>query len=86
MGTADDIWRNFFRFLEEKNEGDTQDLFQNVYKLDKLNIEDRQIRNVAMMAQYLAKFKKQTLIYEHMKDAVDSMLKFNTISKMLRWS
>ncbi|KAI3332166.1 P-loop containing nucleoside triphosphate hydrolase protein [Xylariaceae sp. AK1471] len=74
----EEIWRNLFRLLDSKRERvDIQDLEQNVHKLAKFDINGHQIRSVITMVRYLAKFRKQRLVYKHMQDAVDSVTNFN---------
>ncbi|KAM7213550.1 P-loop containing nucleoside triphosphate hydrolase protein [Rhypophila decipiens] len=82
-----EIWRNFIRMLSRTKElVDTEDLEQNVYKLAQIDINGRQIRNILTLARYLAKFRKQVLVYNHVRDAVASVMRFNKYLETVRSS
>jgi SpoVK/Ycf46/Vps4 family AAA+-type ATPase len=80
------IWRNFIRILSKttKDRVDIDDLELNVNKLARIDMNGRQIRNVITMARYLAKFRKQMLVYKHVQDAVASVVDFDEYLLKLR--
>ncbi|KAK4208741.1 hypothetical protein QBC37DRAFT_66072 [Rhypophila decipiens] len=82
-----EIWRNFIRMLSHTKElVDIEDLERNVYKLAQININGRQIRNILTLARYLAKFRKQVLVYNHVRDAVASVIRFDKYLETVRGS
>ncbi|KAK4185152.1 P-loop containing nucleoside triphosphate hydrolase protein [Podospora australis] len=73
-----EIWRNFIQLLDKTKERiDTDDLKLNVNKLATHDLNGRQIRNVVTLARYLAKYRKQMLVYKHIQDALASVVKFD---------
>ncbi|KAK0634097.1 P-loop containing nucleoside triphosphate hydrolase protein, partial [Immersiella caudata] len=73
-----EIWRNFIRMLSKTKERvDTNDLERNIPKLAQVELNGRQIRNVITLARYLARFRKQMLVYQHVQDAFASVVKFD---------
>jgi len=58
----------------------------NIHKLAQINMNGRQIRNVITLARYLAKHRKQMLVYKHVQDAVASVLKFDEYLLTVRGS
>lgn len=82
-----EIWRNFIRMLAKTKERvDIRDLEQNVHKLAQVELNGRQIRNVITLARYLARFRKQMLVYKHVQDAFASVVKFDEYLLQLRGS
>jgi ATP-dependent 26S proteasome regulatory subunit len=82
-----EIWRNFIRMLGQTKElVDMEDLERNICKLAQLDMNGRQIRNVITLARYLAKFRKQGLVYKHVQDAVASVTKFDGYLSKVRGS
>lgn len=82
-----EIWRNFIRMLAKTKERvDIDDLELNVHKLAQVELNGRQIRNVITLARYLAKFRKQMLVYKHVQDAFASVVKFDEYLNKLRGS
>ncbi|KAM7189870.1 P-loop containing nucleoside triphosphate hydrolase [Rhypophila sp. PSN 637] len=82
-----EIWRNFIRMLSRTKElVHIEDLERNVYKLAQIDINGRQIRNILTLARYLAKFHKQVLVYNHVRDAVASVMRFDKYLKTVRGS
>jgi hypothetical protein len=80
-----EIWRNFVQMLRRTKERiDIDDLELNIHKLAQVNMNGRQIRNVITLARYLAKFRKQMLVYKHVQDAVASVIKFDDYILKLR--
>lgn len=72
------IWRNFIEMLGRSRERiDTRDLGLNVDKLARARLNGRQIRNVIMLARYLARFRKEMMRYQHVQDALQSVVKFD---------
>jgi len=65
---------------------DTNDLELNVHKLAQIELNGREIRNVITLARYLARFRKQMLVYKHVQDALSSVAKFNDYLLQLRGS
>ncbi|KAH9908654.1 P-loop containing nucleoside triphosphate hydrolase protein [Xylariomycetidae sp. FL2044] len=87
------IWQNLFAKLRRASgpgsgdeRVDVDDLLLNVHKLARIEINGRQIRNVITMARYLAKFRRQMLVYRHVQDAVASVVKFDEYLDTLRGS
>lgn len=60
-----------------KDRVDMEDLHMNLPKLALVQINGREIRNIITMARYLARFRKETLRYKHMQDALRSAQKFS---------
>lgn len=82
-----EIWHNFIRMLAKTKERvDIDDLELNVHKLAQVELNGRQIRNVITLARYLAKFRKQMLVYKHVQDAFASVVKFDEYLLKLRGS
>ena len=82
-----EIWRNFIRRLAKTRERiDISDLELNVNKLARVELNGRQIRNVITLARYLARFRKQMLVYKHVQDAFASVVKFDEYLLQLRGS
>jgi SpoVK/Ycf46/Vps4 family AAA+-type ATPase len=82
-----EIWRNFMDVLRRSKQPiDVQDLEMNVHKLAQVEINGRQIRNVITLARYLAKHRKQMMVYKHVQDAVASVVKFDKYLHDLRGS
>ncbi|KAM6525045.1 hypothetical protein FALCPG4_010608 [Fusarium falciforme] len=72
------IWSNFVQMLPRtKDRVDMEDLQMNLPKLARDKINGREIRNIITMARHLAKFRKETLRYQHMRDALRSSQKFS---------
>ncbi|KAL2682746.1 hypothetical protein Neosp_007201 [[Neocosmospora] mangrovei] len=72
------IWGNFVQMLPRtKDRVDMEDLRMNLPKLARVEINGREIRNIITMARHLAKFRKETLRYQHMRDALRSSQKFS---------
>ncbi|EEU39480.1 uncharacterized protein NECHADRAFT_94444 [Fusarium vanettenii 77-13-4] len=72
------IWGNFVQMLPRtKDRVDMEDLQMNLPKLARDEINGREIRNIITMARHLAKFRKETLRYQHMRDALRSSQKFS---------
>ncbi|RSL62198.1 hypothetical protein CEP54_005805 [Fusarium duplospermum] len=72
------IWSNFVQMLPRtKDRVDMEDLQMNLPKLARDEINGREIRNIITMARHLAKFRKETLRYQHMRDALRSSQKFS---------
>ncbi|KAJ4195056.1 hypothetical protein NW755_002478 [Fusarium falciforme] len=72
------IWGNFVQMLPRtKDRVDMEDLQMNLPKLARDKINGREIRNIITMARHLAKFRKETLRYQHMRDALRSSQKFS---------
>jgi hypothetical protein len=81
------IWHNFVKLLEHSKERvDVHDLELNINKLARVEINGRQIRNVITLARYLAKFRKQMLVYKHVQDALASVVKFDEYLSKVRGS
>jgi hypothetical protein len=82
-----DIWHNFIKLLDHSKERvDVDDLEININKLARVEINGRQIRNVITLARYLAKFRKQILVYRHVQDALASVVKFDEYLSTVRGS
>ena len=82
-----EIWRNFIQMLgRTKERVDVDDLERNANKLAQTELNGRQIRNVITLARYLAKFRKQMLVYKHVQDALASVVKFDDYILGLRGS
>ena len=82
-----EIWQNFIRMLAKiKERVDIDDLERNVHKLAQAELNGRQIRNIITMARYLAKFRKQMLVYKHVQDAFAPVVKFDEYLLKLRGS
>lgn len=82
-----EIWRNFIEVLRRSKERvDFADLESNVPHLAQRDMNGRQIRNVITMARYLARFRKQMLVYKHVQDAIKHVMKFDDYLKSVRGS
>lgn len=82
-----EIWRNFIHMLSRTKElVDIEDLELNIHKLAQIDINGRQIRNIFTLARYLAKFRKQVLVYNHVRDAVASVTRFDKYLETVRGS
>ncbi|CAM1504720.1 Fc.00g023110.m01.CDS01 [Cosmosporella sp. VM-42] len=82
-----EIWRNFIHMLRRTKELiDVDDMERNIHKLAQIEMNGREIRNSLTMARYLAKFRKECLVYRHVQDAVASAKKFNDYLVTLRGS
>ncbi|WAO90822.1 AAA domain-containing protein [Fusarium falciforme] len=72
------IWSNFIQMLHHtKVRVDMEDLQMNLPKLARVEVNGREIRNIITVARDLAKFRKETLQYQHMRDALRSSQKFS---------
>lgn len=72
------IWSNCFHLLSRSEERvDFEDLNLNVKKLAREDLNGRQIRNVVTLARYLARFRKEMMVYKHVQDAVESVVDFD---------
>lgn len=81
------IWQNFVNLLKNTSElVDVRDLEANIPKLAQHNMNGRQIRNVLTLGRYLARYRKEILRYQHVKDAVDSVTTFDEYLKDVRGS
>lgn len=58
----------------------------NLYKLAQVKMNGRQIRNAITMGKYLAKFRKEILVYRYVRDAVDAIMKFENYLHDVRGS
>lgn len=73
-----EIWGNFLELLKRSKERvDFEDLRLNLPHLARRALNGRQIRNAIQMARYLARYRKQMMVYKHVQDAVASVLKFD---------
>lgn len=82
-----EIWRNFIEVLRRSRElVDFTDLDYNVPHLAQRDMNGRQIRNVITMARYLARFRKEMLVYRHVQDAIQHVMKFDDYLKSVRGS
>lgn len=72
------IWSNFLEVLKRSKERvDFADLELNVPHLAQRALNGRQIRNAIQMARYLARYRKQMMVYKHVQDAVAAVMKFD---------
>lgn len=72
------IWSNFLEVLKRSKERvDFADLELNVPLLARRALNGRQIRNAIQMARYLARYRKQMMVYKHVQDAVAAVMKFD---------
>ena len=82
------IWRNLLSMLKDRTRDlaedveigervDISDLFMNIDKLAREDLNGRQIRNVITLARSLAKFRGEMLVYKHVQDALASVVKFD---------
>jgi ATP-dependent 26S proteasome regulatory subunit len=82
-----EIWRNFIHLLARSKERvDIDDLNLNVNKVARYSLNGRQIRNVITLARYLARFRKEMLVYKHVQDALASVVKFDKYLEEVRGS
>lgn len=58
----------------------------NLYKLAQVKMNGQQIRNAITMGKYLAKFRKEILVYRYVRDAVDAIMKFENYLHDVRGS
>lgn len=83
------IWQNFFDMLQTEGGGSGEDVNMDdlMAHLDELadhEINGRQIRNVFTTARQLAVFKKETLTWHHLYQALNCVGDFNKYLKRLR--
>lgn len=87
------IWQNFIDVLRQSQQQqesyervDYDDLRLNVPHLARHDMNGRQIRNTITMARYLARYRKQMLVYKHVQDAVAAVMKFDEYLTEVRGS
>ncbi|RTE68360.1 hypothetical protein BHE90_017262, partial [Fusarium euwallaceae] len=79
------IWGNFVDMLPRtKDRVDMEDLKGNLHKLARAEINGREIRNIITMARQLARFRKETLRYKHMQEALESAQEFTAYLKQVK--
>lgn len=67
-----EIWRNFINALKDEGEKvNTEELKDKIDVLAKHKLNGRQIRNIINTARQLAKYRKDTLSYSHIDQALD---------------
>jgi SpoVK/Ycf46/Vps4 family AAA+-type ATPase len=74
------IWENFINRLKsfETDSIDTDDLRKNLNKLEKFDINGRQIRNAVTTARQLAMFKKKPMDFFILEHVINVSSKFDT--------
>jgi len=86
------IWQNFFDMLQTDSTGsidgdgedvDMGDLMTHMAELVSHEMNGRQIRNVFTTARQLAVFKKETLAWEHLSQALKCVGDFNKYLRRL---
>jgi hypothetical protein len=78
------IWHNFFDMVRTDEEDvDLPDLLSHIDELVSQEMNGRQIRNVFTTARQLALFKKETLTWEHMEQALKSVRDFKRYLRRL---
>lgn len=72
------IWSNFFELLQEDAvDADFAELESHLDDLAAVEMNGRQIRNAVMTARQLARFRNETLDYEHMQTVIKTAGDFN---------
>ncbi|KUJ08921.1 P-loop containing nucleoside triphosphate hydrolase protein [Mollisia scopiformis] len=72
------IWRNFFDMLEaDEEDADLDELKEHIEELSDLDMNGREIRNALTTARQLALYKKKTLGWVHLSQAVNAARDFN---------
>ncbi|PMD40230.1 P-loop containing nucleoside triphosphate hydrolase protein [Hyaloscypha variabilis F] len=72
------IWRNFFDMLEsDEEDADMEELKEHLDELSDLDMNGREIRNALTTARQLALYKKKTLGWVHLSQAVNAARDFN---------
>ena len=72
------IWSNFFELLQEDAiDANFAELESHLDDLAGVEMNGRQIRNAVMTARQLARFRNQTLDYEHMQTVIKTAGDFN---------
>jgi SpoVK/Ycf46/Vps4 family AAA+-type ATPase len=72
------IWANFFELLQEDQvEADFADLESHLEDLAMVDMNGRQIRNAVTTARQLARFRNETLEYEHIQSVIKTAGDFN---------
>lgn len=80
------IWQNFFNMIREYRERiNIQDLEMNIEELADVDINGRQIRNALTTARHLADFKKERLVYGHLKLTIAKIQKFDEYIKEVQY-
>lgn len=75
------IWRNFFKRLQELGEQDSIDFDEVGMHIDELAcypMNGRQIRNSITTARQLAKYRKKMMTFTHLKQAITAAEKFDS--------
>lgn len=75
------IWRNFFKRLQELGEQDSIDFDEVGMHIDELAsypMNGRQIRNSITTARQLAKYRKKMMTFTHLKQAINAAEKFDS--------
>ncbi|OCL15053.1 P-loop containing nucleoside triphosphate hydrolase protein [Glonium stellatum] len=73
-----EIWRNFIESLKEEGEDiDYEELKQKTDVLARHKLNGRQIRNTVNTARKLARFRKETMSYIHLDQAIDVANEFD---------
>ena len=76
------IWQNFFDMLRiDEEDVNLGELGQHMDELADLEMNGRQIRNALTTARQLALFKKETLDWEHLEQAIKTARDFNRYLK-----
>ncbi|KAJ5629833.1 hypothetical protein N7528_003490 [Penicillium herquei] len=81
------IWQTFIDKLSNmatEEQIDIDDLRDNLHLLKEEKMNGRQIRNVITTARQYAKWKKEPLTYEYMKDAIEISCRFDGYLSKLR--
>ena len=72
------VWQNFFDIVRtEEEDVDLDDLAKHLDELASQEMNGRQIRNVFTTARQLALYKKETLEWDHLNQALKSVSDFN---------
>ncbi|OQE47389.1 hypothetical protein PENCOP_c001G05768 [Penicillium coprophilum] len=73
------IWKTFIKRLDEFDEDaiDVEDLMGSLDVLQRKNLNGRQIRNAITTARQYAKWKREILTHNHLKDVIEVSAKFD---------
>ncbi|KAI1844018.1 hypothetical protein JX266_009884 [Neoarthrinium moseri] len=79
------IWKNFFDMIEETNEdANIAELEEKVDELSDMMMNGRQIRNALLTARQLAKYRNETLAWEHLDQVLKTSAAFNKYLEKVR--
>ncbi|KAK4870872.1 hypothetical protein LT330_000109 [Penicillium expansum] len=73
------IWQTFIKRLDGFDEDaiDVEDIMGNLHVLQREKLNGRQIRNAVTTARQYAKWKREVLTYDHLKDVIEVSARFD---------